>query len=67
MILDLTVVVTRHDQPPDELRAHLADRVSALIGHSGVGKSTLVNELVPDADRTHRRRQFRGQGHDTRP
>ena len=50
--LDLTVVVTRHDQPPDELRAHLADRVSALIGHSGVGKSTLVNELVPDADRT---------------
>ncbi|HVV22429.1 MAG TPA: ribosome small subunit-dependent GTPase A [Pseudonocardiaceae bacterium] len=50
--LDLTVVVTRHDQPPDDLRAHLADRVSALVGHSGVGKSTLVNELVPDADRT---------------
>ncbi len=50
--LDLTVVVTRHDQQPDELRALLADRVSALIGHSGVGKSTLVNELVPDADRT---------------
>jgi ribosome biogenesis GTPase / thiamine phosphate phosphatase len=50
--LDLTVVVTRHDEPPDELRAKLAKKVSALVGHSGVGKSTLVNVLVPDADRT---------------
>jgi ribosome biogenesis GTPase len=49
--LELTVVVTRHDEEPDELRSLLADRVSAMIGHSGVGKSTLVNRLVPDADR----------------
>jgi ribosome biogenesis GTPase len=49
--LDLPVVVTRHDQDPESLRRRLARRVSALVGHSGVGKSTLVNKLVPDAGR----------------
>ncbi|GGS25765.1 ribosome small subunit-dependent GTPase A [Actinokineospora fastidiosa] len=49
--LDLPVVVTRHDADPAELRERLTDRVSALVGHSGVGKSTLVNRLVPDAFR----------------
>jgi ribosome biogenesis GTPase / thiamine phosphate phosphatase len=34
-----------------ELRELLADRISVLVGHSGVGKSTLVNNLVPDAGR----------------
>ena len=35
----------------DELRAMLAGRISVLVGHSGVGKSTLVNALIPDAGR----------------
>ncbi len=33
------------------LRECAADRISVLVGHSGVGKSTLVNELIPDAAR----------------
>jgi ribosome biogenesis GTPase / thiamine phosphate phosphatase len=35
----------------DPLRHHLAERISVLIGQSGVGKSTLVNTLIPDTDR----------------
>jgi ribosome biogenesis GTPase / thiamine phosphate phosphatase len=49
--LDLPVLVTRRDQEPTGLADVLAGRVSALVGHSGVGKSTLVNALVPDAAR----------------
>jgi ribosome biogenesis GTPase / thiamine phosphate phosphatase len=39
------------DTALDELRARLADQISVLVGHSGVGKSTLVNALIPDAGR----------------
>jgi len=44
-------VVTRRGADLTELRSRLAERTSVLIGHSGVGKSTLVNALVPDAGR----------------
>jgi len=44
-------VVTRKGGDLGELRERLHERTSVLLGHSGVGKSTLVNALVPDADR----------------
>ena len=52
--LDLRMLTTRRPLPPRTLarvRNVLTGRISVLIGQSGVGKSTLVNLLVPDADR----------------
>ncbi|MEV0154426.1 ribosome small subunit-dependent GTPase A [Micromonospora sp. NPDC050686] len=49
--LELPYVLIRPDSDLDALRALLAGRISVLVGHSGVGKSTLVNRLVPDAER----------------
>ncbi len=39
------------DPGVEQLRRRLAHRTSVLFGQSGVGKSTLVNRLVPDAFR----------------
>lgn len=36
----------------DEVRKAISGRQTVFLGHSGVGKSTLVNSLVPDAGRT---------------
>ncbi|MFI5625654.1 ribosome small subunit-dependent GTPase A [Nocardioides sp. NPDC051685] len=44
-------VVTQRGGDMSALQAELEGRTSVLLGHSGVGKSTLVNAIVPDAGR----------------
>jgi len=49
--LGVPYVVTRRGDDLAEVRTRLHGKVSVLIGHSGVGKSTLVNALVPGSHR----------------
>ncbi|HSJ21853.1 MAG TPA: ribosome small subunit-dependent GTPase A [Nocardioidaceae bacterium] len=49
--LGVPYVVTEKGRELSDIRERLAGRTSVLIGSSGVGKSTLVNGLVPGTDR----------------
>lgn len=49
--LDLTITAAGRDDPLTSVEPLLVDKVTVLLGHSGVGKSTLVNRLVPQAFR----------------
>lgn len=49
--LDIEILKTQRGADLSEIRATLTNKKTVLLGHSGVGKSTLVNALVDAADR----------------
>jgi ribosome biogenesis GTPase len=50
--LDIPVIRSAQGAfPLDELAPRLAGHTTVAVGHSGVGKSTLVNAMVPGTDR----------------
>ena len=50
-ILHTAIKSNSREKDLSELHAMLKGKISVLVGHSGVGKSTLINALVPEADR----------------
>ena len=48
--LETVIVSAKSGAGMDELRARLTGRDTILVGHSGVGKSSLLRHLVPGSD-----------------
>jgi ribosome biogenesis GTPase len=64
--LDVPIVTSAQGSGVKDIAARLAGRRSVLVGSSGVGKSTLVNKLVPTALRaTGRVNTVTGRGRHT--
>ena len=49
--LAIPIFIVDSGLAPDQLKEFVKGHTSVLLGHSGVGKSTLINELAPDAHR----------------
>ncbi|MCQ9334544.1 ribosome small subunit-dependent GTPase A [Corynebacterium phoceense] len=49
--LNVPVVYAGVEDGLEAVESAIDNHITALIGHSGVGKSTLVNRIVPDANR----------------